>query len=43
LDKVEGWNSASIHFFAAASSAQAWPPTAQASATANTEYLNFIV
>jgi hypothetical protein len=43
LVKVEGWNSLSIHFLAAASSAQAWLPKLQAIATATTEYLNFIV
>ena len=29
LDKVDGWNSLSTHFLAAASSAQAWPAHGQ--------------
>src|SRR5690349_6679022 len=43
LLSVDGWNSLSTHFLAAASSAQAWLPTASAAAMASAVYLIFIV
>jgi hypothetical protein len=43
LDKVEGWNSLSIHFLAAASSAHALFDNAQAIATDTAEYRNFMI
>src|SRR4029453_8291881 len=42
LLRVDGWNSLSTHFLAAASSAQAWPAKAIAAAIASAVYLSFM-
>src|SRR6478752_703078 len=42
LVRVDGWNSLSTHFLAAASSAQAWPDRASAAAIASAVCLSFM-